>query len=48
MSVLEYFADLDDDPYQLKNIVDTVPKSTLDQMLNRLHELWQCHAEDCA
>ena len=41
-------ADLDKDPFQLSNIVGSLAKPTLEKMLARLHELWQCQAAECA
>ena len=40
--------DLDKDPFQLSNIVGSLAKPTLEKMLARLHELWQCQAAECA
>ena len=40
--------DLDKDPFQLSNIVGSLAKPTLEKMLARLHELWQCQATECA
>jgi hypothetical protein len=40
--------DMDEDPYQLTNLVESVSESTMAKLLGRLHELWKCSGAQCS
>lgn len=41
------FFDLVQDPWQLNNIAATAPSKLVDEMRERLHDLWTCKAASC-